>query len=125
MNDKRVIEAVKIIRDYCKQHESCESCSLFDSQTRCVLRRGDSFIPEDWDIPDRRPWTIAEQAFARYTLEQGCEFIQKNTCGVVTRDKNGKLMGYNYTRPGFFDDLRDGDKVSPEEIVIVCEGGPF
>lgn len=121
MNDKQVIEAAKTIRDCCQQRENCIGCPLFNLQMACVCEGDDN--PEDWDVPDHRPWTIAEQAFARYASEQGYEFIQKKEFRVVTRDENGQLMGYNYTRPGFFDDLQDGDKVSPE--TVVREGGQF
>jgi len=49
---KELLEALKIIKGVCQQHEHCWSCPLFDEEGNCPIGE---YYPSEWELVDEIP----------------------------------------------------------------------
>jgi hypothetical protein len=52
---EEIINALKVIKDECKEAESCLNCPFGNLERECLVQEG--HVPEDWEINEEPPET--------------------------------------------------------------------
>lgn len=82
--DNKLIEAAKIIHEYCSKHLYRTPCcfsttGICNSSQTCMLGYMKNYItPSDWKIPKMRRWTDADISLAKALVEFGVQKVKEN-----------------------------------------------
>lgn len=84
--DKKLVDAANMIKDYCKKVEVGEKCPFSVKETcdilNCRFRENKNIVPGDWNVPKISRWTDADIALAKALMAFGVKEV-KESCGAV------------------------------------------
>lgn len=127
-DNKKLLEAARMIRDHCKHTEVDGICpfsvsGVCSGVARCGISGGRGMAPgEGWEIPKPRRWTKRDIALAKALKPFGVEFVERwNNSGFVRFGAGEASYEQDRLPDGSFPALEDGEKVQLSDIIAAGE----
>ena len=78
---KKVVEAAKVLKEFCEEETICEECIFWDKRD---LFCGIFSRPADFALPKITRWTPEDVALAKALKAFGAIFLEKEKSGAIT-----------------------------------------
>ena len=112
--EKKLIEAAKVLKDFCKDRDCLLDCLFYNNKTgRCNV----CYEPGNWLIPTITRWTPEDVALAKALKEFGVVSVQKNKSGVKWYSSNEQEGSYLLFPKSAFDALTLYERVYIDTII--------
>lgn len=125
--DKKLIEAAKMIQAHCEKCEAGEPCCFAIGGkcdgviTNCRIGEGELF-PSDWDIPEHSRWADADIDLAKALMAFGVDKIHKQSDShAITFNCDKINYEYHCLPENSFLDMKPDEYVYLKDIVAEGE----